>query len=107
MKGKYISALVGIGAAAMFALPGVASASTAGQAKPGIGPGECASMHVPWYDRGKKIWVRQGHGPHARCVLVTVHGQGHGNGHGHGHGNGHGNGHGHGHGGHHGHGPQE
>jgi hypothetical protein len=73
MKGKYISALVGIGAAAMFALPGVASASTAGHAryKPGIG--NCYNLHIPSYDRGKKIWVRIGHGRTGSCTLVSIH----------------------------------
>ena len=91
MKGKYISALVGIGAAAVFALPGVASAATSSQAKPAMMPGSCGHRPVPPFDQGKKIWVLEGHGMSARCVLVTI--NGHGSGHGNpGHGNpGHGN----------------
>jgi hypothetical protein len=90
MKGKYISALVGIGAAAMFALPGVASAATSSQAKPETMPVSCEHRQVPPFDQGKKVWVLEGYGPRAKCVLVLVRGYGHG--HGHGHGNpGHGN----------------
>ena len=104
MKGKYVSALVGIGAAAMFALPGVASASTSSQAKPEMMPVSCAHRQVPSFDQGRKVWVLEGHGPSARCVLVPIRGYGHGHGRGHGHGNpGHGSqGHGsQGHGNHH------
>jgi hypothetical protein len=108
MKGKYISALVGIGAAAMLALPGVASAATSNQAKPAVMPVSCAHRLVPPFDQGKKIWVLEGRGLSARCVLVTIHRHRHGHGHGNpGHGNpGHGNpGHGNkGHGTHHHHG---
>jgi hypothetical protein len=73
MKGKYVSALVGIGTAAMLAAPGVASASTGGQAKPEVATTVCRHVHVPWFDRGKKMWVREGYVPKTRCVLVTIH----------------------------------
>jgi hypothetical protein len=70
MKGKFVSAIVGLGAAAMFAVPGAASASTTTHAKaahPGWGPGNsCAWRPVPWRLEGRYHWVREGW----RCVLV-------------------------------------
>jgi hypothetical protein len=70
MKGKFVSAIVGLGAAAMFAVPGAASASTTGHAKPahpGWGPGNsCAWRPVPWRLEGRFHWVREGW----HCVLV-------------------------------------
>lgn len=80
MKGKYISALMGIGAAAILAVPGVASASTAGQPRHALMPTVCRHLHVPWYDQGRKVWLLVGHGRHARCLLVTIPGHGHGHG---------------------------
>jgi hypothetical protein len=81
MKGKYISALVGIGAVALFAVPGAASASTMGFPKPMPRPvpgiRSCASLRVPWYDQGKEIWVLEGYGRDAHCVLVPIHALGH------------------------------
>jgi hypothetical protein len=70
MKGKFVSAIVGLGAAAMFAVPGAASASTTTHAKathPGWGPGNsCEWRAVPWRLEGRFHWVREGW----RCVLV-------------------------------------
>src|ERR1700681_1431152 len=70
MKGKFVSAIVGLGAAAMFAVPGAASASTTTHAKPGHpgwGPGNsCAWRPVPWRLEGGFHWVREGW----RCFLV-------------------------------------
>jgi hypothetical protein len=77
MKGKFVSAIVGLGAAAMFAVPGAASASTTGHAKPahpGWGPGTCEWRPVPWRLEGRFHWVREGW----RCVLVPWWGGGFG-----------------------------
>jgi hypothetical protein len=75
MKGKFVSAIVGLGAAATFAVPGVASASTTAHAKPvpnGWGPGNsCYQRPVPWRLRGRYHWVLEGRGWDARCVLVS------------------------------------
>jgi hypothetical protein len=76
MKGKYISALAGIAAAALLSVPGVASASTAGPAKsvtlrpPSLV--RCTHKHLAWYDIGKRIWVLEGHGTTMRCKLVAL-----------------------------------
>ena len=91
MKGKFVSAIVGLGAAAMFAVPGVASASTTTHAKPahpGWGPSSCQWRPVPWRLEGRYHWVREGW----RCVLVPWGGfGGHGfGGFGHGFGGDHG-----------------
>jgi hypothetical protein len=82
MKGKFVSAIVGLGAAAMFAVPGAASASTTTHTKPahpGWGPGNsCAWRPVPWRLEGRFHWVREGW----RCVLVPWGGGGFGGDHG-------------------------
>ena len=70
MKVKYIPALAGIGALALFAVPGVASASTTGHP----GSGNCAYKHVPQWEQGRAIWVLEGHGWNAHCVLVQIRG---------------------------------
>ena len=99
MKGKFVSAIVGLGAAAMFAVPGVASASTTTHAKaahPGWGPGTCEWRTVPWRLEGRYHWVLEGWGRDARCVLVSWGGGGFGGGGfgGHGFGGGFGGNHG-------------
>jgi hypothetical protein len=94
MKGKFVSALVGIGTAAMFVIPGAASASTAVHATPGKAdwaPGNsCWQQPVPWRLEGRYRWVQEGWGWNSRCVLVPIWGGGHGGGGqgggGHGHG---------------------
>jgi hypothetical protein len=78
MKAKSISVLVGLGAAATFAAPGVASASTAAHATPATHSDWCTSRYIPPWERGREIWVLVGHGMHLRCVLVPIHGGGHG-----------------------------
>ena len=121
MKGKFVSAIVGLGAAAMFAVPGAASASTTTHAKaahPGWAPGSsCEWRAVPWRLQGRYHWVSEGFGWDSRCVLVPWGGGGFGGGHGFGggfggshgfgggFGGGHGGGFGGGHGGGHGHRP--
>ena len=80
MKAKYISVLVGLGAAATFAAPGVASASTAGHAAPATRSDWCTSRYVPPWERGREIWVLVGHGMHLRCVLLPIRGHGFGGG---------------------------
>ena len=100
MKGKFVSAIVGLGAAAMFAVPGAASASTTTHAKPahpGWGPSSCEWRAVPWRLQGRYHWVSEGFGWDSRCVLVPWGGGGFGGGHGFGggFGGGHGGGHGH------------
>lgn len=89
MKAKSISVLVGLGAAATFAAPGVASASTAAHATPATHSDWCTSRYIPPWERGREIWVLVGHGMHLKCVLVPIHGGGHGGGFG-GHGGDHG-----------------
>jgi len=91
MKGKFVSAIVGLGAAAMFAVPGAASASTTTHANPAHpgwgGPGNsCEWRAVPWRLQGRYHWVSEGWGWDARCVLVPWGGHGFGGGHGGGHG---------------------
>jgi hypothetical protein len=76
MKGKLVSTLVGLGAAALLAVPGAASASTS-HAKPaqtGWAPrgGSCYYWPVPWRLRGRYHWVLEGYGWNARCVLVPI-----------------------------------
>src|ERR1700676_1678422 len=88
MKAKSISVLVGLGAAATFAAPGVAPASTVAHATPATHSAWCTSRFVPPWERGREIWVLVGHGMDVRCVLLPIHGGGHG-GHG-GHGGDHG-----------------
>ena len=84
MKGKFVSALVGLGTAALLAVPGAASASTS-HAKPaqaGYGPGgdSCYFRPVPWRLHGRYHWVQEGYGWNARCVLVPIWGGGGGGG---------------------------
>jgi hypothetical protein len=90
MKGKFVSAIVGLGAAAMFAVPGAASASTTTHAKPahpGWGPGNsCEWRAVPWRLQGRFHWVQEGWGGDSRCVLVPWDGGGFGGGFGGNHG---------------------
>jgi hypothetical protein len=100
MKGKFVSALVGLGAAALLAVPGAASASTshAAPAQHGWGPGgnSCSFRPVPWQLRGRDHWVQEGYGWNAQCVLVPIWGGGGGGWGGGGGGwGGHGNQHGH------------
>jgi hypothetical protein len=78
MKAKSISVLVGLGAAATFAAPGVASASTAAHATPATHSDWCTSRYIPSWERGREIWVLVGHGRDVKCVLLPVHGGGHG-----------------------------
>src|ERR1019366_4881454 len=80
MKTKYISVLVGLGAAATFAAPGVASASTAAHVTPATHSDWCTSRYIPSWERGREIWVLIGHGMDVKCVLLPIHG--HGGGHG-------------------------
>jgi hypothetical protein len=80
MKTKYISVLVGLGAAATFAAPGVASASTAAHATPATRSGWCTSRYIPSWERGREIWVLVGRGMDVKCVLLPIHGQGGGHG---------------------------
>jgi Spy/CpxP family protein refolding chaperone len=92
MKGKFVSALVGIGAAALLAVPGAASASTthAQPTKSEWFGNSCAWRPVPWNLRGRFEWVQEGWGWNARCVLVPIWGGGgfrHGGGFGNGFGN--------------------
>jgi hypothetical protein len=98
MKGKFVSAIVGLGTAAVFAVPGVASASTATPATHTHAQfgGACWDRPVPPWLRGRDHWIQIGHGWDARCVLVSWGGWG--GGWGGGHGGGWGGGHG-GHGG--------
>lgn len=86
MKGKFVSALVGIGAAALLAVPGAASASTS-HAQPTKSEwfgNSCSWRPVPWNLRGRYHWVQEGWGWNARCVLVRFGGFGGGFGGGHG-----------------------
>ena len=80
MKTKYISVLVGLGAAATFAAPGVASASTAAHVTPATHSDWCTSRYIPSWERGREIWVLIGHGMDVKCVLLPIHGQGGGHG---------------------------
>jgi hypothetical protein len=76
MKAKYISVLVGLGAAATFAAPGVASASTAAHVTPATHSDWCTSRYIPSWERGREIWVLTGRGMDVRCDLLPIHGHG-------------------------------
>jgi hypothetical protein len=105
MKGKFVSAIVGLGTAAVLAVPGVASASTATPAThthAQFGWNSCWDRPVPPWLRGRDHWIQIGNGWDARCVLVSWGGGGFGGGFGGGHGGGFGGGHGGGFGGGHG-----
>ena len=84
MKAKYISVLVGLGAAATFAAPGVASASTAAHVTPATHSDWCTSRYIPSWERGREIWVLTGRGMDVRCDLLPIHGHGGGQGGNHG-----------------------
>jgi Spy/CpxP family protein refolding chaperone len=60
MKHKCISALVGIGAAAMLAIPGVASASTTSQAHPSWQPTH--HQHHYYWGHHHNWWGQGGRG---------------------------------------------
>ena len=83
MKGKFVSAIVGLGTAAVFAVPGVASASTATPATHTHAQfgSACWDRPVPPWLRGRDHWIQIGRGWDARCVLVSW-GNGFGGGHG-------------------------
>ncbi len=83
MKGKFVSALVGLSAAAAIAVPGAASASTAHQTAPARatwGWNNCQWRPVPFWALGRYHWVQEGWGWRSRCVLEPNWGGGGGGG---------------------------